>query len=127
MRIYPLIICCLVSINLASQNLSENEAELLNNLLAESRDTFNFYNKKVAFISGNNGGSIVSKSDYFENLVNPWLEKGDTPQTFMVRLNDEEKIQSGGYDLLVLSWVKVFTPKRKRKVIRALRRKTDNC
>lgn len=125
MKILVLALFCFFAFNLLAQPLSKTEAELLNNLLKDSRDTFNFQNKKVAFISGNSGGSIVNKSYYFDHLISPWIEKDATPQIFMVRLNDEEKLKSGGYDVLVLSWVKVFTPKRRRKVIRALRQNKD--
>ena len=100
--------------------LNENEVELLNSLLNETRDGFDFNNKKVAFITGSNGGKIVSKSDYFKNSLIPWIEKDSEPQVFMVKLTEDEKKKSGGYDILVLSWVKVFTPKTQERVIEQL-------
>ena len=100
--------------------LNENEVELLNSLLKKTREGFDFTDKKVAFITGSNGGTIVSKSDYFRNSVTSWIEKDSEPQIFMVKLTEDEKMKSGGYDVLVLSWVKVFTPKTKEKVIRQL-------
>jgi hypothetical protein len=100
--------------------LNKNEVELLNSLLNETRDDFNFTDKKVAFITGSNGGTIVSKSDYFQNSVIPWIQKDSEPQIFMIKLTEDEKLKSGGYDVLVLSWVKVFTPKTQEKVIRQL-------
>ncbi|MCK9562617.1 MAG: hypothetical protein M0R02_07845 [Bacteroidales bacterium] len=102
--------------------LSTQEAELLNSLLENSRDTFDFHGKKIAFITGSSGSCVLSKIDYFTN-IKPWMEAGDTPQIFMVELTGEEKNKSGGYDAFVLSWVKVFTDKRKKKVIEQLSKK----
>jgi hypothetical protein len=100
--------------------LNKDEVQLLNFLLVESRDTFDFNYKKVAFITGSNGRKIVTKSDYFQNSVNPWIEKVSKPQIFMIILTEDEKEKSGGYDVLVLSWVKIFTPKSQEKVIKQL-------
>ncbi len=100
--------------------LNESEVVLLNSLLAESRKGFDFTNKKVAFITGSNGRTIVSKSDYFKKSVIPWIEKGSEPQIFMVELTEDEKKESGGYDVIVLSWVKIFTPKSQKKAIQYL-------
>jgi hypothetical protein len=45
----------------------------------------------------------LSKADYFNTCVNPWLSDGKTPQILMVELTGEEKNKSGGYDAFVLS------------------------
>ncbi len=103
--------------------LSTQESELLNSLLEKSRNTFDFHGKKIAFITGSSGSRVLSKADYFNTCVNPWLSDGKTPQIFMIELTGEEKIKSGGYDAFVLSWVKVFTNKRKKKVIDILSKK----
>ena|SRR5690554_3074894 len=100
--------------------LNPNEVELLNLLLGETRDGFDFKDKKVAFITGSNGGTLVSKTDYFKNSIGPWVEQDSKPQIFMVKLTEVEKTKSGGYDVLVLSWVKVFTPKTKKRIITQL-------
>ena len=102
--------------------LNEREVELLNSLLAESRIEFDYTDKKVAFITGSNGRKIVSKSDYFKHSVIPWIEKDSKPQIFMVKLTEDEKKESGGYDVIVLSWVKIFTPKSKERAIKYLRK-----
>lgn len=100
--------------------LNYSEVDFLNSLLQEMRDTFNFTGKKVAFITGSNGATIVSKSDYFRNSIKPWLDNYSRPQIFMVELTQDEKVKSCGYDVLVLSWVKIFTPRRKEMVINQL-------
>lgn len=100
--------------------LSTQEAELLNSLLEKSRNTFDFHGKKIAFITGSSGSFVLSKAEFFNTCVNPWLSDGKTPKIFMVELTEEEKNKSGGYDAFVLSWVKAFTEKRKKKLIEQL-------
>ncbi|MGQ7869397.1 hypothetical protein [Sunxiuqinia sp. sy24] len=100
--------------------LNNYEVKLLNSLLEEQRDTFDFKNKKVAFITGSSGTKIISKSEYFNNSVIPWIEKDSSPQISMYQLTYEEKSKSGGYDILVLSWEKLFTDKRRKKTVEIL-------
>ncbi len=104
-------------------NITTNgkESKFLNVALKDNRDTLDFTNKKIAFVTGSNGGKLISKSDYFKTCVKPWTDKGSTPQIFFVRLTQEEKQKSGGYDVLVLSWVKLFTDKQKEKIIEQLK------
>lgn len=106
-----------------STTLNRQEFELLNSLLREKRDTFDFQSKKVAFVTGSSGNNIVTKEAYFKNYVKPWLDKGTRPQVSMVRLTEEEKSQSNGYDALVLSWVKLFTNKQKKRIVKRLSKK----
>ena len=100
--------------------LNKSEVALLNSLLKEQRDTFDFTDKKVAFISGRSGSSIVPKSEYFQKLIIPWIEEKSRPQIFMIRLTDKEKLKSCGFDVLVLSWVKIFSDKRRRLTVEQL-------
>ncbi|KAA3649761.1 MAG: hypothetical protein DWP98_06435 [Bacteroidetes bacterium] len=100
--------------------LSKEEVKLLNSLLENSRDTFDFDGKKIAFITGSSGSRILPKTDFFNTCVNPWLEREEKPQIFMVLLNEKKKNKSGGYDAFVLSWVKVFTNRQKQKAIEQL-------
>jgi hypothetical protein len=100
--------------------LSTEEAELLNSLLDNTRLRFDFHNKKIVFITGSSGSKILSKTDFFDSCINPWTENEEKPQIFMLELTAEEKIKSGGYDAFVLSWVKVFTENRRKKVIEIL-------
>ena len=102
--------------------LSTEEAELLNSLLEKLRDDFDFHDKKVAFITGSSGSHILSRTEYFAS-IHPWIVEGATPQISMLELTLEEKKKSGGYDVFVLSWVKIFTEKQKRNVIEKLAKK----
>lgn len=104
-----------------SSVLNAGEAALLNNLLQHRCAGFDFNRKKAAFITGSTGKAIVSKSDYFQNLVLPWIKKGDSVQIFMLVLTPKEKEEAGGYDVIVGSWVKVpITQKRRRWITNSL-------
>ncbi len=100
--------------------LNRQEISFLNTSLKSSRDTFDFTDKKIAFVTGNSGGKIILKQDYSLTCVKPWVDKGSIPQIFFIRLTNDEKQKSGGYDVLVLSWVKVFTDKQKKNLIKQL-------
>lgn len=100
--------------------LNLSEVNLLNTLLDDTREDFDFSNKKVAFITGPSGQQIIEKSEYFQNIVAPRIGESMEFQIFMVKLSEEEKIQSGGYDVLVLSWVKVFSSRTQKKTIEQL-------
>jgi hypothetical protein len=107
-------------ITIGEEILSAHEAELLDSLLEKSRGDFEFQGKKIAFITGSSGSQILSKADYFKNYVNPSIASGQYLNVFMIELNEAEKRASGGYDALVLSWVKVLSNRQKRKVIEQL-------
>lgn len=102
--------------------LNRDEIEFLNTSLKSSRDTFDFTNKKIAFVTGSSGSKLISKQEYFLNCVKPWTDKGSSPQIFFVRLTLEEKQKSGGYDAIVMSWVKLSTDKQKKRIIEQLAR-----
>ena len=109
----------------SSSTLNRQEVELLNLLLGEKRDTFNFQNKEVAFITGGTGNGILPKNVYFRSYVKPWLDKASKPQISIVQLTEEEKSKSNGYDVLVLSWVKMFTDKQRRRIVKRLSTRND--
>lgn len=106
-------------------NLTSNEVTILDSLLNNTKEIFDFGDKKVAFISGSSGSRVLSKKDFFETCINPWIEEGKEPQIFLVKLDENEKAISGGYDALLLSWVKVFSDRQKRKTIKELGRSND--
>ena len=100
--------------------LNSYESAYFNVVFNENLNGFYFHGKKIAFITESSGTCIISKTEFFNTCINPWLAEGETPQIFMVKLTEEEKNKSGGYDVLVLSWVKVFTDKRKKIIIKQL-------
>lgn len=103
-----------------TKTLSRQEVDFLNSALANTRDTFDFSNKKIAFVTGPSGDELISKRNYFLTVVKPFTDRGILPQIWFVRLTAEEKQKSNGYDALVLSLVKMFTEKQRKKIIEQL-------
>lgn len=132
MKTITIIITLFSSVYLSAQNLdslgldsshflNKYEANLLNRLLEDERESIDFTHLKVAFITGNSGNIVNEKSDYFKHSVIPWIRDGERPQISMIKLTSEEKEKSGDYDVLVLSWVKVFTPRSQEKILEKLK------
>jgi hypothetical protein len=103
---------------------SREETEFLNDALKDSRDTFDFTDKHIAFVTGSMGNRLLSRQKYFETIVDPMRAKGDKPQISMIQLTEAEKKKSGGYDAIVFSWTKVLTNKQRRKLIARLGKET---
>jgi len=132
MRTFLATIVFFISVNSFSQNLDElgidenpnlTEAEskfLTDYMTNEQRDNFNFENKKVIFVTGNNGNQLGTKSKYFDN-IREWNKNGNKIATWVVELKENEKIYSGGYDVIVTYWVKMFTEKRKKKILKLVK------
>ena len=95
--------------------LSKEEAEFLNSYFSDQ--AFDFTGKKVIFVTGSNGKTLGTKSDYF-NDVKQWSSREDTISTRVFILNKEEKRTSRGYDVIITYWVKVnFNDKAKQKIV----------
>lgn len=117
------IICFFISLISFAQNsvsdkdmfLSEKEVEHLNNSFETSRNDFDFQNKKIGFISGNNGKTKTNKDDYFI-FANSSEQKGS-----LIIFNDQEKIYSGGYDAVIVYWSKVL--QKRMTIIKILKNK----
>ena len=107
-----------------SPYLNQFESEYFNEILKDQRENFSFNNAKAIFVTGNSGKKIIQKKEYFNGLIKPWLIKNNKPQTFFIFLNEKEKAKSGGYDIIILSWVKVFTKRKQKRIIRKMRKKT---
>ena len=103
--------------------LNQFESEYFNEVFKDQRGDFNFNQAKAIFVTGNSGKEIVRKEEYFNRLVKPWLIKNNKPQTFFKILTQKEKIKSGGYDVIILSWVKVFTKRKQKRIIRKTSKK----
>lgn len=128
------IILMLISINLIGQNLVEcgidnnpkliqTESEFLNEYMNDvQKKDIDFTGKTVLFITGNSAKTIGTKSKYFEH-IKEWNKEGNKIATWVVELNDEqnEKINSAGYDLIVTYWVKILTERRKRIIINEIK------
>jgi hypothetical protein len=106
-----------------SPYLNSAESAMLNSLLEESRGDFDFSGKKVVFTTGSSGKTIISKSNFFKSNVVPWVENGDSPSIMMEIFTPEEKEMTGGYDVIVMVWVKVLVG-QKKKIIEHLKEAT---
>jgi hypothetical protein len=100
--------------------LNKYEAEYFNNEFKDQRNSFDFLDKKAAFITGSSAGKHLTKVDYF-NEVKSRLKDNYGMTHSAIFLADEEKIKSGGYDVVVASWVKLLTDKRRRQIIYELK------
>ncbi|WP_298529613.1 hypothetical protein [uncultured Christiangramia sp.] len=101
--------------------LTKEESEFLNKYMYEKKKIdFDFTNKKVIFITGTSGQKLGTKSDYFKN-IKAWNEKEEKIATWIVELNNEEKIKSGDYDLIITYWVKYFSKNKKRDIINTIK------
>ncbi len=100
--------------------LTKYESEYFNNEFKDWRKEFDFTDKKVAFITGSSASKHQTKTHYFKEVTDRLkhnLKMSHSP----VFLTQEEKIESGDYDVIVLYWVKVMTDKRRRKIIDELK------
>ncbi|SFQ08903.1 hypothetical protein [Flavobacterium akiainvivens] len=97
-------------------DLNSNEAAFLNNYLADRKGDFDFTQKKVLFLSGTTGKNFDTKSRYF-NDVKSWDQKNAVVATTLIPLSAEQKIESGGYDVMVIRWCKMITKRRIKKNI----------
>lgn len=101
--------------------LNGQESKMLHDVIDSSRAKTDLTGKKIAFITGSTGSVIVSKSNYFRAYVKPGIETGNTMDFHLLALTKDEKLKSGGYDFIALSWVKIFTDRQRRKIIHRLR------
>lgn len=132
MKKNAIIILILISTNLFGQNLAECgidnnpeltqvESEFLNEYMNDlQKKDFDFTGKKALFITGNTGKTKGTKSEYFNN-IKEWNKDGNKIGTSVVKLNEYEKINSGGYDVIITYWVKHLSKRRKRIIINSLK------
>ena len=100
--------------------LNPYESAYFNDAFKDQRGDFDFTNARIAFVTGSSGSRLIDKQYFFLEMVKPWLQNNSKPALGFVRLNEAEKRRSGGYDAVVLVWVKVFTKQRQRKIVRKL-------
>ena len=98
--------------------LNKYESDFLNIYLKNQKDTFDFYQKRIVFITGSGGRKIISKKEYLIGLNRP--ENKENNGTSLIILTQKEKEQSNGYDAIILYWVKIFTDNRKKNIIKEL-------
>ena len=87
--------------------LNSFESDYFNFIFQDRRGEFDFTGKKVGFVTGN-GHSIVSKQSYFKIEKSRKEEGYSTNQASLRLFNKSEKETSGGYEGVVVYWVKAL-------------------
>lgn len=99
------------------------EVNFFNGTFLKQRKEFNFSKKKVAFVTGSNGKTLSDKKKYFdlekERLLRGYSGNGGT----LVILDEEQKQETGGYDVIILYWSKIL-PTRKQ-FVKLLKQKNE--
>lgn len=93
----------------SSPILTDKEAAYFNGELFFERNRFDFHDKKIAFMSGSSISKVIDKQQYFSN----WGGK-DIENSLLV-LTEKEKIESGGFDAVIISWSKIKIGRKGRK------------
>ncbi len=100
--------------------LNKYEADYFNTEFKDQRKDFDFTDKKVAFITGSSAGKHWTKTEYFKELKERLkINSGITDSPIF--LTPDERANSGDYDVIVTSWVKLLTDKRRRQIVSDLK------
>lgn len=96
--------------------LNPYESGFLNEYLQQERDTFDFSNKKILFVTGSSNHLVVNKKDYFKSII-----RNKSVPTSIIVLNPAEKVQSGGCEAIVVYWSKAVP--NKQKILKKLKKR----
>ncbi|MNZ83699.1 hypothetical protein D3C78_1024360 [compost metagenome] len=89
-----------------SETITGQEVEILKELLSGSSKTYDFTGKKVAFVCGSTGSSIVDKKHFFESNKEYLFRNGKKISNIgFVEVN--KKQWNTCYDVIVYYWVKI--------------------
>jgi hypothetical protein len=72
-------------------------------------------NKMLAFAHGNFGSNVISKKDYFEKWGREYYTRNIVVSNILIKLTEEEKLLSGGYEYIIISWSKILPAGKNRK------------
>jgi len=129
MKILLILAYTICSISLYGQVLSEcgkdnnpiltdNELLFLNQYLTkEQSGGIDLTNKKILFVTGTSGTQLGSKVEYFKD-IKEWNQNDSKISTCIIELIEEEKKKAGGYEIIITYWVKIFTKRSKRKILK---------
>lgn len=109
-----------------SPTLNEYEVQYFNEALEDQRkrSDFNFQNKKIGFAYGNFGKELISKKQYFDQWGRENYNNGHGVVDLLLVLTAEEKLKSGGYDAVIVSWSKIGVYRKHRdRLIKNLKEK----
>lgn len=96
-------------------------------LLDDIREKFEWSEKKIAYVTGSLGRSILLRETYLE-IIKSYPDSILDRHSKLHLLTKEEKERSGGYDGIISFYVKRFSKLDRRKVIKKLEReRRQNC
>jgi hypothetical protein len=90
-------------------SLNKYESAYFNILFKNSKNDFDFNDKKIGFITGSNASTISDKSAYFEKEKKRYYKGLSIISGSLYVFNNEEKELSGGFDAVIVYWSKVKT------------------
>ena len=100
--------------------LTPREAQLLDSLLPEHPGPAALAGKRYAFVTGSLGHVLEPKSVFFQRHVLPWTTTGKQPVVAWRPFTEAVRRASGGYDGLLLVWVKNLGSKQRNTLVRQL-------
>jgi len=100
--------------------LTKSESDYFNIKFNSFKPKYDFTNFKVGFFYGNNGTKIQTKKEYFDSVKNRLGNCYSASYDYLVKLTKEEKVESGGYDIIIVSWSKII-PTAKERMIKELK------
>lgn len=105
-----------------SAYLNSHEIEFLDSIFAlQNNDSLDretpwikpeLKEKKIVFVQGSSGKIVVTKIAFFDDL-----KKMEGEAINYMWLSDNEKKQSGGYDLIISNWSKYINKKKLMKTL----------
>ena len=103
--------------------LSKYESAYFNGQLSKQRGNFDFVDKKVGFAYGNFGKTVVSKKEYFDRWGRDYFKRDSHVVDILLILTADEKVKSGDFDAIIVSWSKIMIDnKHRQKIISKLKR-----
>jgi hypothetical protein len=83
-------------------------------------------NKVFAFAYGNFGDTVISKKHYFKKWGRDYYTRNSGVYNILIKLTEEEKQLSGGFDYTILSWSKTLPAgKSRRKLIESIKKHSE--
>lgn len=101
--------------------LTATEATQLTKMFSPHDTDYLFKGKILAYVGGSTGNCIISKNDFFTNFVFPVINKEKKNVCSLLILTKEEKQESGGFDAIILTPVKVYSDYYKKKTIQIIK------
>ena len=87
------------------------------------RNNFDLIDKKIGFAHGNFGKKIITKQEYFDSWGRSYFNNNSHVVNQLIILEAEERVNSGGYDAIIISWSKIMvTGIHRRKLIENLKK-----